>query len=145
MSNLSLASAKACLPAVICDMADIIGFTAVEKLVDGLGGSTFLFGKGRRDTERLDLLCRVIGESNAYKLLFHYGGENIYIPRCLDALRCLRDVRFKNDYLILTQVEGKSGRMAMTELCPKYQISDRTGWKILGRKDGPVIQQQNLF
>lgn len=144
MTKLSLASAKTHLPDVICDMADIIGFAATEQLVKALGGATFWFGKGRHDTPRLAMLCRAIGEPNAYQLIKTFGGEKIYIPRCDKALRRLRDARFKADFMLLKE-DGISSIMAITELCPKYQISDRTAWEIIRRHEDPISQQRDLF
>ena len=66
-----------------------------------------------------------------------FRGEWVYIPRCETALRVLRNYRFKADFDYLTQHLNISGRMAMLELCPKYQLSDRSGWEIVAQVRNP--------
>lgn len=56
------------------------------------------------------------------------------------ALRALRDLRFRAEYIYLTQKEKKSGRQAMLSLCPKYEICDRVGWKIVTQADNVMVQ-----
>ncbi|MFV2030616.1 Mor transcription activator family protein [Neisseria sp. S1] len=133
------------LPDTMVDIIDVIGYRAAEELVRAIGGARFKFGKGKEDTPRLHILFSAIGEAKTYELLRVYGGEELYVPRCEQALRELRNERFKQDFMTLTQVEGKSGLMAMTELCPRYGISDRTGYTIVRSACEPVTHQKTLF
>ncbi len=133
------------LPGTVQDIVDVIGLPATEQLVKAIGGARFKFGKGKEDTPRLHILFSAIGEAKTYELLKVYGGEELYVPRCENALRELRNERFRNEFITLTEVEGISGLMAMTQLCPKYGISERTGYTIMRGGCEPVTHQNTLF
>ena len=122
------------LPETVQQMVDLVGFPTVEKIITNFGGATFRFTDGVHYFPKLKAL---IGLESAVKLREVFRGEWLYIPRCQTALRVLRNYRFKADYDYLTQHLNKSGRMAMLELCPKYQLSDRSGWEILAQVRHP--------
>ncbi|HHF4380701.1 Mor transcription activator family protein [Haemophilus influenzae] len=130
----SLEDVAELLPETVQQMVDLVGFAAVEKIITNFGGATFRFTDGVHYFPKLKAL---IGLESAAKLREVFRGEWLYIPRCQTALRVLRNYRFKADYDYLTQHLNKSGRMAMLELCPKYQLSDRSGWEILAQVRHP--------
>ncbi|MEE6045282.1 mor transcription activator family protein, partial [Avibacterium paragallinarum] len=111
-----------CLPPVVLEMVDLVGFDVTEKIIRHFGGVCFLFSDGAMYFPKLKSL---VGLEHATALRQYFKSEEVYIPRCEVALRTLRNIRLVNDFLIKTQVEGKSGRAAMLELCPKYALSDR--------------------
>lgn len=122
------------LPETVQQMVDLVGFPTVEKIITNFGGATFRFTDGVHYFPKLKAL---IGLESAVKLREVFRGEWVYIPRCETALRVLRNYRFKADFDCLTQHLNKSGRMAMLELCPKYQLSDRCGWEIVAQVRNP--------
>ena len=122
------------LPETVQQMVDLVGFPAVEKIITNFGGATFRFTDGVHYFPKLKAL---IGLESAVKLREAFRGEWVYIPRCETALRVLRNYRFKADFDCLTQHLNKSGRMAMLELCHKYQLSDRSGWEIVAQVRNP--------
>ncbi|BFU64730.1 Mor transcription activator family protein [Rodentibacter abscessus] len=122
------------LPESVQQMVDLVGFPTVEKIITHFGGATFQFTDGIYYFPKLKAL---IGMESAVKLREVFRGDKLYIPRCETALRVLRNYRFKADYDELTQAQKKSGRIAMLELCPKYQISDRRGWEIVAQVRNP--------
>lgn len=122
------------LPETVQQMVDLVGFPTVEKIITNFGGATFRFTDGVHYFPKLKAL---IGLESAVKLREAFRGEWVYIPRCETALRVLRNYRFKADFDCLTQHLNKSGRMAMLELCPKYQLSDRSGWEIVAQVRNP--------
>lgn len=122
------------LPETVQQMVDLVGFPTVEKIITNFGGATFRFTDGVHYFPKLKAL---IGLESAVKLCEAFRGEWVYIPRCETALRVLRNYRFKADFDCLTQHLNKSGRMAMLELCPKYQLSDRSGWEIVAQVRNP--------
>ncbi len=63
----------------------------------------------------------------------------------LEALRELRNEQFRNEFMLLTEQQGISRLMAMSQLCPKYQISERTGYTIVRGGCEPVTRQETLF
>ncbi|MDU3249246.1 MAG: Mor transcription activator family protein [Haemophilus parainfluenzae] len=130
----SLEDVAELLPETVQQMVDLVGFPAVEKIITNFGGATFRFTDGAHYFPKLKAL---IGLESAVKLREVFRGEWVYIPRCETALRVLRNYRFKADFDYLTQHLNKSGRMAMLELCPKYQLSDRCGWEIVAQVRNP--------
>ncbi|STZ75545.1 Mor transcription activator family protein [Bergeriella denitrificans] len=142
---MEIGRAEHLLPESVADIVAVIGLEATADLVAAIGGCRFKFGRGVRDTPRLRLLFSVIGEAKTYDLLRVYGGEELYLPRCDKALRALRNEQFKAEYLDLTEKQGLSGVMAISRLCPRYKISDRTAYTILRSKTEPVTQQRTLF
>lgn len=122
------------LPETVQQMVDLVGFPTVEKIITNFGGATFRFTDGVHYFPKLKAL---IGLESAVKLREVFRGEWVYIPRCETALRVLRNYRFKADFDCLTQHLNKSGRMTMLELCPKYQLSDRSGWEIVAQVRNP--------
>ncbi|MFZ7224327.1 Mor transcription activator family protein [Avibacterium avium] len=133
-----------CLPPVVLEMVDLVGFEVTEKIIRHFGGVCFLFSDGAIYFPRLKAL---IGLENATILRQYFKGEEVYIPRCDVALRTLRNTRLVNEFLMKTQVEGKSGRAAMLDLCPKYALSDRQAWEIVrdAQRHSPLATQSSLF
>lgn len=129
--QLDLAAVADYLPDVVHDMIRLVGMANTQKIIRRLGGTSFNFFTNGRYYKTL--LCELIGEDAGNKLIAHFRGETLYIPRCGEALRVLRNQQFKYEYDLLTQEKKLSGNRAMLELCPKYQISDRQGWHILSR------------
>lgn len=140
---MELENVRELLPETVQQIVETIGLPATEKLVKAIGGARFKFGKGREDTPRLHILFDAIGEADTYRLLAVFGGEDLYVPRCDKALRELRNLRFAREFARLTQDEGMSGMMAMTQLCPRYGISERTGYTIVYSSAAPA--QHGLF
>lgn len=144
MNEADLNRVRALLPETMVQIVDAIGVQAAHDLVKAIGGARFKFGKGKNDTPRLNMLFSAIGEAKTYELLRVFGGEELYVPRCEEALRELRNERFRAEFADLTEAKGMSRLMAMSVLCPKYQISDRTGYTIVGSRHA-AAEQQPLF
>ncbi|OOF59310.1 Mor transcription activator family protein [Rodentibacter myodis] len=130
------------LPEVVLEMVDLVGFSNVDKIIQAFGGTNFLFSDGKVYFPKLKAL---VGLENAVKLRRYFKSEWVYIPRCEVALRLLRNERLKADFDFLTQTEKKSGRMAMLDLCKKYQLSDRHAWDIVrGLRSMSFYQHQQV-
>lgn len=95
---LTLEHAQHQLPAVVQEFVEVIGWQATEDLIRHLGGISFDFGVGIRDSRRLKILYDIIGQQKTHKLLGRFGGCNEYIPRC--------DKTFMNK--IITIIAGHS-------------------------------------
>ena len=121
-------SVAAYLPPIVLEIVEIIGFEQTEKLIRKLGGASVRFSCGQYYYPKI---VEAVGVENA-KLLRHYfgGKQDPYIPRCSEALRMLRNQRFKAEFDKLKS-ENMSGRMIMVELCPKYGFSERHAWDII--------------
>lgn len=136
-------SVEAYLPQSVREIIPIIGLAATEQLVKAFGGVSFQFS---RAATYFDRLREVLGQENAVKLQQYMGTGEVYIPRCEAALRILRNQRLYADFCHLTQEEKLSGRMAILQLCPKYQVCDRTAWEVVRYYQyGSHRQQIDLF
>lgn len=125
--NQNLQDAAELLPPVVLEMVNQVGFADTEKIVQ-IFGVSFCFTDG---AVYFPKLAALIGRESAVKLRRYFQSEVLYIPRCQAALRMLRNQQFQADFYYLTEEMHKSARLAMLELCPKYNISDRYGWKII--------------
>lgn len=131
------------LPESIKEIVSVIGLADTEKLVKAFGGVSFKVSQRETYFSRLR---EVLGQEAVVKLWQYMSGAEVYIPRCDGALRILRNQRLYADFCHLTEKNGVSGRMAMLELCPKYQICDRTAWEIVRNyQRGNAYQQDSLF
>ena len=144
MKEIDLSRFRHLLPETMVQIVDVIGVKASLDLVKAIGGARFKFGKGKNDTPRLNMLFSAIGEEQTYALLRVFGGEELYVPRCEEALRELRNEQFRHDFFYLTERQGMSRLMAMSALCPRYKISDRTGYTIVGSRQA-ACDQPPLF
>lgn len=143
---MELEKIKEFLPPIVAEIAELIGFESTQKLVTELGGVTFSIVRGVRvfSQTRYNMLVNVIGKDKAKLLIERFNGEEIYIPSCSDAFKNYRSELF------LTEVkarltEGVSLRLAITELCPRFEISDRTAWRLLARENIADADQPRLF
>lgn len=136
--QLNLTDVSDYLPDTVHEMIRVVGMANTQKIIRRLGGISFNFFTNGRYYK--PLLCELIGEDAGNKLIAYFKGETLYIPRCGEALRVLRNRQFKYEYDFLTQEKNLSGNRAMLELCPKYQISDRQGWHILSQQYKSAVQ-----
>lgn len=130
------------LPPIVLDIVEIIGFESTEQLIRKLGGASVRFSCGQFYYPKI---VEAVGAENANLLRHYFGGkQDPYIPRCAEALRMLRNQRFKAEFDALKQ-QNISGRMAMVELCPKFAISERHGWDIIHSFERQERVQSSLF
>ncbi|MEN3258639.1 hypothetical protein AAH678_07520 [Sodalis endosymbiont of Spalangia cameroni] len=87
------AEVQALLPESVQQIAGLIGFPATEALIRHFGGVPFRIGKGLRGAgeRRIALLQDVLTPSQVALLMHHFGGEELYIPRCDKAWRAWRN------------------------------------------------------
>ncbi|AAP95450.1 mor transcription activator family protein [[Haemophilus] ducreyi] len=116
------------LPECVQTIVDVIGLPATEKLVRAFGGFSFQFSRSKTYFDRLR---DILGQEDAVKLQQFMDRSEVYIPRCEVALRMLRNQKLYADFCYLTQHERLSGRLAILQLCQKYQVSDRTAWDVV--------------
>lgn len=87
------AEVQALLPESVQQIAGLIGFPATEALIRHFGGVPFRIGKGLRGAgeRRIALLQEVLTPAQVTLLMHHFGGEELYIPRCDKAWRAWRN------------------------------------------------------
>ncbi|HDR1900411.1 TPA: mor transcription activator family protein [Pasteurella multocida] len=143
MYEIDLKNVSKHLPDVVHEMINIAGFHNTEKIIKRFGGARFRFTDGAHYFPRLSGL---IGEQDAIKLRQHFSSEEVYIPRCDVALRILRNQNLKADFDYLTLKEEKSDKIALLDICYKYQLSERQVREIIAsfRREN-TSRQESLF
>ena len=137
---MDIAQVEALLPRQILDIARAVGMPTAMRLVEELGGTSWEFAKGsnRNGLIRVAALADILGEEAARRLTQHMGGEKIYIPRCADALRRLRDLTIHRRFEQAIR-EGVSANAVVAALAREFKLSDRWVWEILKQ---PLEQEQ---
>lgn len=120
------------LPTSVRELVDILGMDTVLTLIRSLGGTTFPVPK--RETKqgevRYRMLVEVIGEEAADLVVYHYGGGDMYIPRCAKALQESRDAEINSKFVRECRA-GRSSTDIVNLLAREYKLTDRRVWDIL--------------
>ncbi|MCG9951643.1 hypothetical protein MIB43_017165 [Providencia rettgeri] len=121
---------------IVREFITLLGYQNTEKLIQKFGGITFRVRKGKRlkDNRRREILVEHLGEEVTKKLEGYFGGEDVYIPRNMHALREYRNQHFLNDYYALIE-KGESARFALLKLCPIYGVSDRWAQNLVAKQN----------
>lgn len=126
-----LADVKHLLPATIQTLSALIGLPKTLRLVEELGGTTFPVaqGKTRAGEIRFAALAEVVGEEAATRIAKHFASEKLYIARCAEALRLIRNRAICEEFDAISCELGSP--TAVVQLALKYRLSDRQIEKIL--------------
>lgn len=100
----------------------------LQKLINAYGGTSVCVPAGHLSPD--NPLIQVLGVRAMKRFMAVYGGTDVYIPRCTDFLRHLRDVEILRHYAQL-QKQGFSTRKAIQQLCAHYALSKSRMWVIL--------------
>lgn len=145
-----IAHVREYLPQSALDLIGVIGETDAATLIEKLGGTTFRVptgGRYNKDGElRLFMLADVISITSANKLVKAYATNELYIPRCSQAMAKLRELRIKQQFDTMTAhnaVLKYSAREAVAILAREFKMCDRTIWRILKRPDDVVVPSVN--
>ncbi len=122
------------LPGIIVELREIIGWTAVIRLVEAYGGTPFFVPSDYRPG---DALIRLIGARETVALIEAFRGERLYFPKLDRALRALRDREIVRKY----REGGYTSRM----LAREYNLSDRRIWEIIAAAGIADDNQRSLF
>jgi Mor family transcriptional regulator len=123
------------LPEAIQTMVRLIGLPSSVKLVEQLGGTTFPVSlrKSRMGEIRYEALSEVVGTDAADAITKHFGGDCLYIPRCVTALREIMHRSIRRDFDQMTHEH--SAIHAVAQLAVRYRMSDRHIWRVLKQSD----------
>lgn len=135
---MNLEQVRACLPAQIREIAEAIGLPATQRLVEELGGTTWPVARGvnRLGIMRHEALTEIVGPEAADIMAKRWGNVPLYIARCAEPLRRLRDLEIHRQFEQAVR-EGVSSTTVVNELARTYGLSDRRIWKIL--KQAPSL------
>lgn len=136
------------LPDVVQVLVQLIGLPASVRLVEQLGGTTFpvALRKSRLGEIRYEALSEVVGSDAADAITKHFGGDCLYIPRCVAALREQMHREIRSEFDVMTR--DHSALHVVAQLAIRYRLSDRHVWRVLKRPDmnaQPPPQQEALF
>lgn len=131
----SAASLRRCLhilPRTARDLVRVLGgLEPVLALVSALGGVTVRVPARRGETRAAgDTLRAVVGPWGLRRLVEHYGGTELYIPRCAQPLRRVRNAAIIENFSACA-AQGESSGAAVRRLALEYGLSDRRIWEIL--------------
>ncbi|MFZ6722896.1 Mor transcription activator family protein [Undibacterium sp. Ji49W] len=115
-------------------LINVIGTDAAFKLMQtrNLAGCTFDIPKGGngRGEKTIALFSQAIGSEATDKLMSHFGGERIYIPRDQEYRRMLRNRRI---------VEAYNKGQSVNEIASDFDLSDRRVWEVLKTTDMSAV------
>ncbi len=125
------------LPESIQEMVDVIGLPAALCIVEKRGGIRLCVPKYVNDNH---WLVKTIGMKAFKKLVEYYNGEEIDIPRCLQAMNALKELEIYNR----ATKNGDSG----ATLAREYGYTERGIRKVKRRVEARLkieSNQQQLF
>lgn len=122
----------ALLPPQVVDIAQFIGYSKALLLVKGMGGVDFAVPRGltKNRSEREQRLIDAIGVESAKQFMAVFGGERLYVPRCEQLLRELRNRKFCE--CIDSAVDGgMTQTKAVQKFAYEFGMTERNGYKVL--------------
>jgi Mor family transcriptional regulator len=78
----------------------------------------------------------LLGHKHAYTLASQFGGDQIILPRCVAAMRALRDTTIR---------EQRSGGASTKTLALKHGLTERQIYAILAGREEQASPQQSLL
>lgn len=118
------------LPHSAAEIVDVVGVEAALRLVEAWGGVRLYVPQQMPEDH---LLVSTLGRSEADTLAERYGGETIQIPRCLHALRAVRNSRIRAE---------RHGGASPALLALRYGLTERQVYAIIAAADEPVDDRQ---
>lgn len=121
------------LPGSLGEVVDAIGIDAALRLVEQLGGTRLYVPE--RMTPNHPVVA-LLGHKHAYTLASQFGGDQIILPRCVAAMRALRDTAIR---------EQRSGGASTKTLALKHGLTERQIYAILAGGEEQASPQQSLL
>lgn len=113
------------LPETALEFVRLIGLEATLALISCFGGAEVRFVKAETSW-KFERFSQVVGRNAAVNLADTFGSdEDVYIPRCAQARRMLRDREIIREFDTMTTRRGISCREAANELAIKFSMSNR--------------------
>lgn len=126
------------LPEQAKELAGVIGYQGVLKVISRIPGTSWEFPKlkGTKGAEYsdasvfLELEEAIESREIAIKMCKLYSGGKVYISKCSDALRRLRDIAIHREAETLLK-KGLTMNRAVRKISVKFGLSDRWVWVVL--------------
>jgi alcohol dehydrogenase YqhD (iron-dependent ADH family) len=107
------------LPKSCREMLDVIPLEAVFALVAQYGGTVLYFNE---KNDEFNQLTQILGQDTAQKLVNHYRGESLQIPKLHDF-----NIHIRNQDIVKEHAEG----MAVNTIARTHKITRRQVFRIL--------------
>lgn len=120
------------LPAVLLDIARLIGDDKALTLASSVGGCNFHVPTTEKAGKNRKLLIDLVGEAATDKIIAYYGGDRLYIPNCKAALTNIRNNDFCRDVKLAIE-QGQTKTAALKQAAIKYGFSERWGYNLLSK------------
>jgi hypothetical protein len=127
------------LPPQMVQLCELIGWDKVLKLVNTYGGTYIMPTRcaRRHDASSSNArLTSLIGGEAYDKLAKEFDGTKVYIPKCDDAMRKIRNMEISKRFL--------AGEPA-AQLALAYRLTERQIWSILKTGETLREEQPDLF
>lgn len=111
------------LPATIQTIVRLVGHAKAMALVHDLGGQSYRFPVSRK-SDVWEYLVELIGARSAEVLCQEFGGSEVYIALCHQAIKADRNRSMIARYEALLAA-GHSSRGAVTVLVREFRLSNR--------------------
>lgn len=121
------------LPETLVEIAEVIGLPATLRLVEGWGGLRLYIPQPEHLSGEHPLVQQ-LGEDAARSLAEIYAREKVDIPRCLAAVRGVRNRRIATAH--------RQG-MSVRRLAIEHHLTERAVWMILAADPEP--REPDLF
>lgn len=113
-----------CLPQTAVDIVEVVGIDAALRLVEAWGGLRLYVPQALPADHSL---VGILGPALAANMAAHFGGEPLNIPRCLHALRSMRNQRIRG---------ARRAGATPAELARQHSLTERQVYNILADDDG---------
>jgi len=138
------------LPATARTLVAVLGLADAREVIGRLGGTSVAIPKclTRAADASYEYLGERVGYAVADRLVKHFGGETLYVPRCDAALTEVTWRSIRHDFDQATRSGAQSSVQAVSDLALRYGYSDRRIWNILKKPDriapGRIVDDRQM-
>lgn len=121
------------LPGSLSDVIDVIGIDATLRLVEHLGGTRLYIPEAITPEHPV---VAMLGHHNGFALAERFGGEQLLLPRCIAAVRAVRDASIRAQ---------RAGGASTKKLALSHGLTERQIYAILACGEEEESPQQDLL
>lgn len=136
------------LPDGAIDLIQVVGADAAYRLIKRWGGTSLPVGMNKTRNGKIlhANLAEEIGEENALKISRIFGRQRfLWVPKCQDALREVRNRKIRAQIDDLTMRGSYSMPEAVRKIAVEYNLTDRQIWYIAKQADVDASPQMALI
>ncbi|MCS4534261.1 Mor transcription activator family protein [Neisseria montereyensis] len=136
------------LPDGAIDLIQVVGADAAYRMIKRWGGTSLPVGMNKTRNGKIlhANLAEEIGEENALKIGRLFGKQRfLWVPKCQDALREVRNRKIRAQIDDLTMRGSYSMPEAVRKIAVEYNLTDRQIWYIAKQTDIDASPQMALI